>query len=86
MRIFATATPCNPLSCLLERLKMTKFRLLLEFLQFIMQISPYFAHDDKKIYKNSQKFHLILSLKFKRAFQPFANKTHKSLVTLTKLL
>ena len=39
--------------------------------------------------KNSQKFTNFsshLSLKFKRAFQPFANKTHKSLATFTKLL
>lgn len=51
MQIFATTTTCSPLGRLLERLKMTKFRLLLEFLQFIMQISPYFTHDDKKITK-----------------------------------
>ena len=39
--------------------------------------------------KNLQKFTKFssrLSLKFKRAFQPFANKTHKSLATFTKLL
>lgn len=51
MQIFATATTCNPLSCLLQRLKMTNFRLLLEFLQLVMQISPYFTHYDKKITK-----------------------------------
>lgn len=56
MRIFATATTCNPLSCLLERLKMTKFRLLLEFLQLVMQISPYFTHNDKKITKIHKNF------------------------------
>lgn len=30
---------------------MTNFRLLLEFLQLVMQISPYFTHDDKKLQK-----------------------------------
>lgn len=56
MRIFATTTPCNPLGRLLQRLKMTKFRLLLEFLQLVMQISPYFTHDDKKFTKISSHF------------------------------
>lgn len=56
MRIFATATTCNPLGRLLQRLKMTNFRLLLKFLQIIMQISPYFTHNDKKFTKIHKNF------------------------------